>query len=58
MGLLDELEKASASMRDRSLQVFDDGWLTDARGRTADTSTSIFVVTSNRVAAEGGVRAA
>ena len=45
--LLDELEKAHASVCDLFLQVFDDGRLTDAKGRTADASNAIFVMTSN-----------
>lgn len=50
--LLDELEKAHASVCDLFLQVFDDGRLTDAKGRTADASNAIFIMTSN-VAATG-----
>lgn len=45
--LLDELEKAHASVCDLFLQVFDDGRLTDAKGRTADASNAIFIMTSN-----------
>jgi ATP-dependent Clp protease ATP-binding subunit ClpC len=45
--LLDELEKAHPSVCDLFLQVFDDGRLTDAKGRTADASNAIFVMTLN-----------
>ena len=45
--LLDELEKAHGSVCDLFLQVFDEGRLTDAKGRTADASNAIFVMTSN-----------
>jgi ATP-dependent Clp protease ATP-binding subunit ClpC len=45
--LLDELEKAHCSVCDLFLQVFDDGRLTDAKGRTADASNAIFIMTSN-----------
>jgi ATP-dependent Clp protease ATP-binding subunit ClpC len=49
--LLDELEKAHASVCDLFLQVFDDGRLTDAKGRTADASNAIFIMTTNLVVA-------
>jgi ATP-dependent Clp protease ATP-binding subunit ClpA len=49
--LLDELEKAHPNVCDLFLQVFDDGRLTDAKGRTADASNAIFVMTSNIAAA-------
>jgi ATP-dependent Clp protease ATP-binding subunit ClpC len=45
--LLDELEKAHPSVCDLFLQVFDEGRLTDAKGRTADASNAIFVMTLN-----------
>jgi ATP-dependent Clp protease ATP-binding subunit ClpC len=45
--LLDEIEKAHPSVYDLLLQVFDDGRLTDAKGRTADASNAIFIMTSN-----------
>ena len=45
--LLDEIEKAHPSVYDLFLQVFDDGRLTDAKGRTADASNAIFIMTSN-----------
>ena len=45
--LLDEIEKADASVWDLFLQVFDAGRLGDAQGRTADFRHAIFVLTSN-----------
>jgi ATP-dependent Clp protease ATP-binding subunit ClpC len=45
--LLDEIEKAHPEVFDIFLQVFDDGRLTDAKGRTADAKNAIFIMTSN-----------
>jgi ATP-dependent Clp protease ATP-binding subunit ClpC len=45
--LLDEIEKAHPRVFDMFLQVFDDGRLTDSKGRTADARNAIFVMTSN-----------
>jgi ATP-dependent Clp protease ATP-binding subunit ClpA len=45
--LLDEIEKAHPRVFDMFLQVFDEGRLTDAKGRTADARNAIFVMTSN-----------
>jgi ATP-dependent Clp protease ATP-binding subunit ClpC len=45
--LLDEVEKAHPRVFDLFLQVFDEGRLTDAKGRTADARNAIFVMTSN-----------
>ncbi len=45
--LLDELEKAHPEILNVFLQVFDDGRLTDAAGRTVDFTQSIIVATSN-----------
>ena len=45
--LLDEIEKAHPRVFDLFLQVFDDGRLTDAKGRTADARNAIFIMTSN-----------
>jgi ATP-dependent Clp protease ATP-binding subunit ClpC len=45
--LLDEIEKAHPRVFDLFLQVFDDGRLTDARGRVADARNAIFIMTSN-----------
>ncbi|MBU0646207.1 ATP-dependent Clp protease ATP-binding subunit [Patescibacteria group bacterium] len=45
--LLDELEKAHPDILNVFLQVFDDGRLTDAAGRTIDFTNAIIVATSN-----------
>ena len=45
--LLDEIEKAHPRVFDLFLQVFDDGRLTDSKGRTADAKNAIFIMTSN-----------
>ncbi len=45
--LLDEFEKAHASVFDVMLQVLGEGRLTDAGGRTADFRSAIIVMTSN-----------
>src|SRR5262249_14792514 len=45
--LLDEVEKAHPHVYDVFLQVFDEGRVTDARGRTADARHAVFVLTSN-----------
>lgn len=45
--LLDEFEKAHARVWDMFLQVFDDGRLTDVKGRLADFRHSIIILTSN-----------
>jgi ATP-dependent Clp protease ATP-binding subunit ClpC len=45
--LLDEIEKAHPRIFDLFLQVFDDGRLTDSKGRTADARNAIFIMTSN-----------
>jgi ATP-dependent Clp protease ATP-binding subunit ClpC len=45
--LLDEIEKAHPDVLNILLQIFDDGHLTDARGRRVDFRNSIIVMTSN-----------
>ena len=45
--LLDEVEKASPSMLNLFLQAFDEGWLTDGRGRRVYLSDAIVIMTSN-----------
>lgn len=45
--LLDEVEKAHPDVFDVFLQVFDDGRLTDGKGRTVDCRDAIFIMTSN-----------
>jgi len=45
--LLDEIEKAHFDVFNILLQIFDDGHLTDAKGRRVDFRNSIIVMTSN-----------
>ncbi len=45
--LLDEIEKAHPRIFDLFLQVFDDGRITDSKGRTVNAKNSIFIMTSN-----------
>ncbi len=45
--LLDEIEKAHPDVFNILLQVFDDGHLTDAKGRRVDFRNTIIVMTSN-----------
>jgi ATP-dependent Clp protease ATP-binding subunit ClpA len=45
--LLDEIEKASPQMLNIFLQAFDEGWLTDGRGKRAYLSDAIVIMTSN-----------
>jgi ATP-dependent Clp protease ATP-binding subunit ClpB len=45
--LFDEVEKAHADVFNLLLQVLDDGRLTDGRGRTADFSNTVIIMTSN-----------
>lgn len=45
--LLDEIEKAGVSVFNLFLQAFDEGWLTDGRGKKAYLSDSIVIMTSN-----------
>lgn len=45
--LLDEIEKAHPSVLNLLLQLFDEGRLTDAAGRTADYRHTIVMMTSN-----------
>lgn len=49
--LLDELEKAHPKIMDLFLQVFDDGRLTDSRGRTGDFTNTFIIMTSNLLGA-------
>ena len=50
--LLDEVEKAHPDVWNIMLQIFDDGRLTDGKGRTVDFKNSVIIMTSN-VAAGG-----
>ena len=45
--LLDEIEKAHHEVLDILLQVFDDGRLTDGKGRTVDFKNTVLIMTSN-----------
>ncbi|MBZ0192684.1 MAG: AAA family ATPase [Candidatus Kuenenia stuttgartiensis] len=45
--LLDEIEKAHPDVCNILLQVFDDGRLTDGKGRMVDFSNTIIIATSN-----------
>jgi ATP-dependent Clp protease ATP-binding subunit ClpC len=45
--LLDEIEKAHPDVFNLLLQIFDDGHLTDAKGRRVDFRNSIIIMTSN-----------
>jgi ATP-dependent Clp protease ATP-binding subunit ClpA len=45
--LLDEIEKASPALLNLFLQAFDEGWVTDGRGRRAYLSDTLVIMTSN-----------
>ncbi|HSL22105.1 MAG TPA: ATP-dependent Clp protease ATP-binding subunit, partial [Vicinamibacterales bacterium] len=45
--LLDEIEKASPNMLNLFLQAFDEGWITDGRGKRVYLSDTIVIMTSN-----------
>ena len=45
--LLDEIEKAQPDIFNVLLQVFDDGRLTDGKGRTVDFKNTVIIMTSN-----------
>jgi ATP-dependent Clp protease ATP-binding subunit ClpC len=45
--LLDEIEKAHPDVFNTLLQIFDDGHLTDAKGRKVDFRNTVIVMTSN-----------
>lgn len=49
--LLDEIEKAHPDVLNILLQLFDEGRLTDSKGRQIDCTQSLFIMTSN-IAAE------
>lgn len=52
--LLDEVEKAAPEVFDIFLQVFDEGRLSDAHGRSVDARHAVFIMTSNIGTEEGG----
>lgn len=45
--LLDEVEKANPYVLNLFLQVFDEGWLTDGRGKRVYFSDAVIIMTSN-----------
>ncbi len=45
--LLDEVEKASPGLLNLFLQAFDEGWLTDGRGKRVYLSDAVVIMTSN-----------
>jgi len=45
--LLDEVEKASPNTLNLFLQAFDEGWMTDGRGKRVYLSDAIIIMTSN-----------
>ncbi len=45
--LFDEIEKAHPDVFNIMLQIFDDGRLTDAKGRTVDFKNTLIIMTSN-----------
>ncbi|ACL55809.1 ATPase AAA-2 domain protein [Methylobacterium nodulans ORS 2060] len=45
--LLDEIEKAHPDVYNTLLQVFDDGRLTDSKGRVVDFTNTVIIATSN-----------
>ena len=47
MVLLDEIEKAHAEVHNILLQLFDEGRLTDGKGRVVDFTNTIIIATSN-----------
>lgn len=50
--LLDEIEKAHPDVFNVMLQVFDDGRLTDGKGRTVDFKNTVIIMTSNFAGSE------
>ena len=45
--LFDEIEKAHPDVFNIMLQIFDDGRLTDSKGRTVDFKNTVIIMTSN-----------
>jgi ATP-dependent Clp protease ATP-binding subunit ClpB len=54
--LLDEVEKAHPDVWNIMLQIFDDGRLTDGKGRTVDFKNTVIIMTSNIGVGGGKVR--
>lgn len=48
--LMDEVEKAHPEVLNLFLQLFDEGRLTDSRGRTVDGTNAVFIMASNAAA--------
>jgi len=53
--LIDEVEKAHPDVLNLFLQLFDEGRLTDSRGRTASGTNAMFILTSNVAGGHGPV---
>ena len=51
--LIDEVEKAHPDVLNLFLQLFEEGRLTDSRGRTASGANAIFILTSNVASGHG-----
>src|SRR5258705_124350 len=54
--LLDEVEKAHPDVWNIMLQIFDDGRLTDGKGRTVDFKNTVIIMTSNIAVGGDSVR--
>jgi len=54
--LLDEVEKAHPEVLETFLAVFDEGRLTDGKGRTVDFTNTVILLTSNIGAEESGAQ--
>src|SRR4029078_12744883 len=50
--LFDEIEKANPDVFNILLQIFDDGRLTDSKGRVVNCKNALFIMTSNLGSAE------
>ena len=50
--LLDEVEKAHSDVFNILLQIFDDGRITDSKGRTVNCKNALFIMTSNLASSE------
>jgi ATP-dependent Clp protease ATP-binding subunit ClpB len=50
--LLDEIEKANSDVFNILLQIFDDGRITDSKGRMVNCKNALFIMTSNLGSAE------
>lgn len=50
--LLDEIEKAHSDVFNILLQIFDDGRITDSKGRVVNCKNALFIMTSNLASSE------